>query len=556
MIPPKLTYETLVSHLDEAVTALLPNQIIDTSHPEHGGFVNASDGMAGGSQFGCAMTLGFAWLCEGSRYYGDSAILDRLVAAAEFSRIIRRPSGRYDLITTNWDCGPYTAFVVQAVAPVVAGARASGLDGAELIEEHFGEIIRLAAPGMATGGFHTPNHRWVLTSALSQALALYPDLDVLPAIESYLAESIDINPDGEYTERSTAVYNAICNRSLRLTAEHLDRPELLDAVRLNLDASYHLLHADGSVVTSLSNRQDRGQHVVPVSMIDSYLALAHIDGNGFYASVADWLGTHGRAGAAWSLEPFISHPEWRKDDLQREPLANAYQRLMPTSGVWRSRREKSSATAATGITTPLSVRHGDIEVGIKICATYFGRAQFRGDRIEQTGEGVRLTFDGKGGNRGAPGYYHPVGKPVSMDDYRDVMRDREYTAYDNLSMALDIDEVDGGFDLRLVTSEPFDNIPLEILFAFSPGGTLYSDSLIVDGVAGQTAFLRGGFATYHLGGDAISVGPGAIAHRMRHMRNSEPEPSAFRVLTTFRIPVDHTFQIRTGTWSEATESII
>jgi hypothetical protein len=553
---PKLTYQTLVGHLDAAVESLLPDQIIDAGHPEHGGFVSARDGMAGGAHFGCMMTLGFAWLCEGSRYHGSEDVRDRLIEAAGFARAIRRPSGRYDLITTNWDCGPYTAFAIQAIAPVVAAARTSGLDGADQIEEQFGEIIRAAAPGMASGGFHTPNHRWVLTSALSQAWSLYPDLDVVPTIESYLSETIDINPDGEYTERSTAVYNAICNRSLRLTAEHLDRPELLDAVRLNLDASYHLLHADGSVVTSLSNRQDRGQHVIPVSMIDSYYALARIDSNGFYASVADWLGTHGRAGAAWSLEPFISHPEWKADDLVREPLPDTYTCMMPTSGVWRSRNGKTSATAATGITSPLSVRQGDIEVGLKVCATYFGRAQFRGDRIETIDDGIRLTFDGKGERREAPGYWHPVNRPVSMDDYRQVMQERDYTAYDLLSMTLDVTQVDGGFDVHLKTNEPFDNIPLEILFAFSPGGTLHSDSLIADGQAGHTAFLRTGYATYHMGKDAISIGPGACAHTMRDMRNSEPEPTAFRVLTTFRVPVDTTVEIRTGTWSEATETLL
>ena len=555
-IYPQLSYDKLVSHLDANVEGLLPNQVMDPGNPEFGGFVGAQDGMAGGSQFGCVQTIGFAWLCEGSQYYGDPVILARLKAAAVFSRSIRRPSGRYDLITTNWDCGPYTAFVVQALAPLVAAARKSTQAGADEIAEEWGEVIQAAVPGMISGGFHTPNHRWVLTSALAQAHVLYPDLDILPTIDAYLAETIDINPDGEYTERSTAVYNAICNRSLRLTAECLDRPELLDPVRLNLDASYHLLQADGSVVTSLSNRQDRGQTVVPVSMVDSYYALARIDGNGFYAAVADWLATFSRAAVPWSLEPFLAHPEWRSDDLQREPLPTRFTRTMPVSGVWRARKDQRSATAAVGITSPFSVRHGDVEVSVKICATYFGLGQFKADRLLTTESGIRLEFDGKGRSHDGPIYAHPVGRPVSMEDYRDVMLERDVTVMDPLKMTLDITEVEDGFDLRLITTEPFDNIPLEILFAFSPGGILYTDSLIAEGSAGHTAFLREGYATYHSGKDAIRIGPGACEHRMRNMRNAEPEPTAFRVLTTLRIPIDHTIQIRTGTWSEGTAAIL
>jgi hypothetical protein len=187
---PRITYSRLLAHLDAQAESILPNQVVEKDRNDRGGFVSASDGMAGSAQFGCAQTLGFAWLCKGSRYFGDPEILDRLALASDFAKKIRRPSGRFDLITTNWDCGPYTAFVVQALAPIVAAARQSSLPDAEQIEQQWSDVIRAVVPGMVTGGFHTPNHRWVLTSALSQALVLYPDLDALPTIEASLAETV------------------------------------------------------------------------------------------------------------------------------------------------------------------------------------------------------------------------------------------------------------------------------------------------------------------------------------------------------------------------------
>jgi len=184
-----VNYHRLLSVLDERVEALLPQQVMDKSRPDCGGFVSPGYGMVGGSQIGSAQVLGFAWLMEGSQFYGDSEITERLIRGAQFARSVRRPSGLFDLVTTDWDSGPYTAFLVQALAPMVVAARKSDVEGAAAVADVWGEIIETAAPGMAAGGFNTPNHRWVLVSALSQALDLFPDLDVMPAIESYLAET-------------------------------------------------------------------------------------------------------------------------------------------------------------------------------------------------------------------------------------------------------------------------------------------------------------------------------------------------------------------------------
>ena len=122
-------------------------------------------------------------------------------------------------------------------------------------------------------------------------------------------------------------------------------------------------------------------------------------------------------------------------------------------------------------------------------------------------------------------------------------------------MALEIEEVTGGFDLKLITSEPFDNIPIQIAFDFAPGGIFDFDNGIVQGNAGQVFFLKDGIGIYQVGQDAISIGPGVYTHRMWDMRNSESAPYAFRVLMTLTTPVIQTIQIRCGTWNEASMSI-
>ena len=306
-----IAYAPLVGELDQQIEGVLTRQVLDAENPYCGGFIDR-DRLVGSQSISAVASLGYAYLLPESRHYRSEMLVQRILLAAAFARRQRNPSGCFDLLTTNFDSAPDTGFVVQAIAPVVFAARQQATDdaGAAAIAEALGELIQTGAPGMVAGGFHTPNHRWVLVAALAQAQALYPELAVSETVDAYLGEGIDVNADGEYSERSTGVYNAVVNRALIRAAQVLDRPDLLEPVRRNLDWSYHLLHADATAVTSISTRQDRDTRAVPTGLADGYHALAHLDGHGFYAAVADWLVACGGSGLV-CLPNYVLHPEWR-----------------------------------------------------------------------------------------------------------------------------------------------------------------------------------------------------------------------------------------------------
>jgi len=560
-------YRRLVAVVDERVPALMARQIEDAEHPDEGGFVGV-DGLAGPNQVSSAATFGYVYLLPESRHHGVEALVERVERAAAWGRRRRTAAGRFDLLVTNFDSSPDTGFTVQALAPVVRAARkaaAAGDAGAARISEALGELIHTAAPGMVAGGFHTPNHRWVLVSALSMAMELFPDLtdQVAPTIEAYLAETIDVNADGEFIERSTSVYNPVVDRSLRLAAESLERWDLLDPVRANLEMSYHLMHGDATVVTSVSIRQDRGARAVPTGLADSYYTLARRDGNGRFAAIADWLLEKGGGGSTWDLEPFLTHPKWRDDgDIARQPLPTSYRKYFPAARLWRLRRDRTSATLAEGLDTPFSLRHGDAELtAVRISSTYFATGRFVGtDMTPVDGDrGARLHHAGANPiypekDYDRPVYWLPIGDGTRVDaaNWQEV-RSRRAT-YELPPMAIDLElcEVDNGetaFDMRATTSGGVDGVPFQLELLFEPGGTVEVEGAILEAHAGTTLFLKGGDAIYRVGDDEITVGPGHCVHTMWKMHNSPDAPDAFRLLISLLSPVDYTLHIRTGRFS-------
>lgn len=574
------SYERLLAAIVDEARSSYPRQVLDPARREDGAFVAAGgclwevvgypapDVSSHSHAIAC---LAYALLADGSPLAGDEEALDRLLRAIAFLRRSQRPTGLIDLPSTNYESPPDTAFSIQLLAPVVALARrvASGGQGRQIggreAADTLGEYIRTAALGIIGRGFHTPNHRWVICGALGQAMTLYPDLPARDYVERILAEGIDLNADGEFTERSAVVYNAVCDRSLRLMADHLRRPDLLGLVRRNLDLMLHLLHDDGTAVTSISVREDRGRRIVPHSIADSFFDMAQRDGNSVWASAADLLisgDLRERSLAwpfdpflAWLFEPFVTHPEYRREKLTRAPLPDRFVAYYPTARMWRVRRGLLSATAVAGHTTPFAVRYGDVDLkAVKLFGSYIIAAIFAADEFEPIPDGVRLVHRGE--LRNLPGYDLPLGRLVPVGTWAEAARQRDRWTQPPMDIILDIRDAPGGFDLHVRTEGSMDRIMFQIECCFEGPGEWETDGQVAIMENGQTAILKAGHGTFHRGRHGIRIGPGAITHRVWHMRNTEPEPDTFRVLVTLETPVDRHLEVRYGAWSPATGEIV
>jgi len=571
------SYERVLTAIVEWTRRSLPRQVLDESRWEDGAFIArggclwevagypAPDVSNHSHSIACTV---YSYLADGSPLRGDRELGERIIRAIRFLRRSQRPTGLIDLPSTNYESPPDTAFAVQLLAPVVTLARRvgdAGNDHAREIADALGEFIRTGAEGIIGRGFHTPNHRWVICGALGWAMMLYPDLKATDYVESILAEGIDINEDGEFTERSAVVYNAVCDRSLRFMADHLKRPDLLDHVRKNLDLMLHLLHPDATAVTSISVREDRGRRIVPYSIADSFFDMAQRDRNGVWATAADLL-TSDEAWRntaewrfdppiAWLFEPFVSHPEYRSKRIARGSLPDSFSITYPAARMWRIRRGALSATAVAGHRIPFAVRYGEVDLkAVKLFGSYILAARFEADQFEPTDGGVRLIHRGE--TRKVPGYDLPLGRPVPFGKFGDMDAERQRWTQPPMDIILEIREAPSGFDLHVQTTGGMDRILFQIECCFDGPGEWETDTQVTQVENGQTVILKKGYGTFRRGRHGIRIGPGSIAHRVYAMRNSEPEPDSFRVLVTLQTPVDRVFEIRYGAWSAATGKLV
>jgi len=548
-------YTTVLLGLDAHVRRLLPHQTLDPASPDDGTFVLPGVGMptADHTTGGAAtLSLCYALLLDGSALRGDGELLDRAIAAIEALRRLQRPTGLIDLPKVDFDSPPDTAFMVQAACPVLELARhqaAGGDEAARRIADALQPFIASAAAGIVGRGFRTPNHRWVICSALAQAMSLLPDLDALPYVESILAEGIDINREGVYSERSAGIYDTVCNRALRKIAHHLDRPWLLDHVRANLDFCIAMLETDGSVLTAISRRQDHDMSVVPGGMVDSLFDMAIRDGRGDWARAADLIfdAVPQDKHRLWFVELFASNPAYQTLQVSRQPLHEQVDRFLPQTGLWRVRERETSFAVVSDSEGVLTVRRGRValkRVGIR--GSYFHRSVFKGETMERTDAGVRMQYRAKG--HGQPGWDLPLGRAAEFDDpaafYEIARTRRDHWPLPDLGIDLSIDRVTDGLDLHVETAGGYDRIPFVVEFLFEAQGRCRSAGFTGPVRPGQTLLLTEGEAALECDGDTIVVGPGENQHALAAMLNTKSPGTAFRVQIPLVTPVDFTATIR------------
>jgi hypothetical protein len=548
--PGKAFLLRIVHYNDKRIPDLLDNQNMDEASAVFGAVPDAYDIYHPGGAATFIYRLLSGYFITESRYYGNTELINPCIKAAEYLEKVQYEDGTFDLLTTNFNSPPDTAFIMEPVCVVLSVIGKTQdphlkVPALHEIEEILKRITLKAGECLVTGGIHTPNHRWVVCRALARIHSMYPDERYARRIDQWLAEGIDIDPDGQYTEKSTGIYSIVVDDSFITVARLLDRPELFEPVRKNLEMSWFYVHPSGEIVTGASGRQDRGTRVNITDYYFLYRNMAIRDGNTLFGAITAFIEqrndqrenfiNHRLAGKLLSI---IDEPELRQALPLPASLPEDYAKIFIHSNVVRYRKRLTSATVFSDNHNLFSLQKGDaILDAVRICASFFGKGQFKSESLEFEGDDVILKSEIKGrymqplleDDIPGDGDWHKMGPDI-----------RELTGWKHYNTMVRVIRKNDGFLLK-ISATGTERVPIALELGFRGGGKL-SGVQPVPGIK-DAWFLAEGYGEYKMGGQRIRFGPGQHAHRWTQLRGALPKLDLHSVYITGYSPFEYTLEI-------------
>jgi len=512
--------------------------------------------------------LAAAYCAPESKYSKAADLLPVMEAEADKLLAALHEDGTID--SGNLNSPPDTAFVVQTVCMALAVLRRANLPQLEAINNKLAKFVLAAGEALSTGGVHTPNHRWVVSSALAQLNALFPTAKYVARIDDWLGEGVYCDADGQFEERSTGIYSRVVDNALITMARLLGRPQMLEPVRRNLAMTMYYMHPNGELETVGSRRQDQGIDAWISNYYLQYRYMAIKDGNRQFAAVARFAEQIGldQAEDKIPLIQFLEEPLYRQKLPEPEAMPADYSRFFSNSALARIRRGDTSATVYGGSDWPLGVASGlasnptffnfrkgkAVLESVRMMPVFFSEGSFRSSGMKVEGGRYLLEEETR-----VP-YYQPLPKQLrnAQGDYpltpagdrfwsKMNFPQRPMSNVQTLEQKVKVTENAGAYELAFDVGG-HDKVPVTIELAFRRDGELEGTE------PGRTRpnfyFLREGMGRFRMGDDVITFGPGQADHEMIRVegaaydvRQGPSQPDRFRVYITGFTPFKKTLTI-------------
>ncbi len=313
---------------------------------------------------------------------------------------LRGQQGADGLFTTgdNLASPPDTSFSINGLCRLLRVLEDRPDADMAPVRDAASEIVRNATRALISGGVHTPNHRWEISCALVQVWHLFGDPACLDRAHEWLAEGIDLQPDGLFSERSPNYAVHVTGPCLLDMSFLLERPDLAEAVHTHLHAIVPLVDERDEVDTTASRRQDQRSAFPLAHYALLYRRLAVARGCDTCAAMAN------RAERGVVIPDVDAVAQCLLDPRLDDDLAPAHSvpatppgwQLLATSrlAVWRRDAHRLVAHAASDVgelgrlssgigadPTFLTVDAPGLRLGLRLSRDFFNLGPFRAERL-------------------------------------------------------------------------------------------------------------------------------------------------------------------------------
>ena len=526
---------------DENIPKILSRQLTEKNTAYYGAVFDGDSLVSPIGTANLIQTLMCSYVSRDSKYYQSKELLQRMTLAGNGLLNLQHDDGTIDLLSTNFHSTPDLGFTIYPLAL----AYSIMLKNNHLNYGEFPALIKQyllkAGKALSVGGIHTPNHRWVVCGALAWLNTFFPNPMYRARVEQWLAEKIDIDPDGQYNERSTAVYTPVTNRSLLDIAKKMNYDYLYDIVRKNLNLTFYLVHANGEIATESSIRQDKYNQSNMSAYYLAYNYMALLDKDSRYSGMVSYIqSTVPVDQLNYMLPRFLEDSALLQDLPEATPLPTSYHKYFKYSDMVRIREADVDMSVITNNPTFFTYFKGEAALeGMRLSSAFFGKGQFDSSRLERDGDSYILSSTLYGP------YYQPLSKekiPNDGETWSKVPRsEREQSEVQTLRTKIYLTPGNGKVRIKVSVDGP-KNLPVTLELGFRMGGTLQNVTP-KQGINNAYLIKDGEYATYEKGNDRIKIGPGARAHKWTQLRGALPKLQADCLYFTKYAPCEFEFTV-------------
>ncbi len=538
LLPPELL-SYLLELADESADEALRNQVLDPDDGEYGGYRSPDTLICEGhTTSGIGLNLTILWDTPQSRHYRNPELVESIrLAMAYFEERAQYEDGSLDGFGAgDMKSAPIVAFATFTLYELLHRWEKIDHPAAPEIAERCRRIMIRSGISLRSRRLFTHNHRWAACAAMSLINDIAPDERLIAEIDDYLSDGIDQDEDGFYSEYSVG-YGMLCNFSFKTIADLLDRPQLLDHVRRNLDLLTWLRHPNGEFACEFTYRSDRGM----LGPYPLFLEMAERDGKGEYLTLAlDALELTIKRNAIDGMSILKTVMKGALG-IEAAPLPDSYRRTFSRNQIARVRRGRLSVTVMgkpLNLETPflgktdnpnfLTVRYGDAIIdGTRVSYKYYG------DREVTPQGGLQVEDD----------------EFVIRHDFTDhvdgPIPKRYIQLNPDLHIRIGIREIEDGIGMDL-SALGLPRVSVQLEFAVRPEGSLMiGGSRKIALIDGEHHYLTHGPVRIVNGPDILEIGGDLVMqHRIITPENFTKQPGITSLLVALRTPYKGTITIR------------